>query len=409
MKYSRSPRSYHVLGLAVMLVALGVSLICANAEVSAQEEPPNLRQAALERVAERHGLAVADLQVVGGPATGHYPLQNKTVFHFKVRDTRSRQIYVVALDDAARDVDAEDLQAGENALHEAKFGKLDPKLAERLSEIADETPVTVSIWLKMPPEEDVERPRRGERRRVELSATHNEIAALERRAETQLAAGVRSVVAPVIARLERMGYAPTTIEGSPIIYAVLPTAAIRAIAGWSEIERIYLSEPAYATGSLQPAVTNVRPEVMADAVPFEHLGQGDSFNAANTFGKPTILIFGSKGEAARFTELLNDKTNARRIEEVDFKRDCVVVVVRGIRPSGGYGIQIQRIGRAPGVVKLHVKLTDPDPQRSVSAALTYPYHFIKIQRSKLSMPTGTKWGVYTLSGELIARTIYPQQ
>jgi len=391
-----------------MLVALGVSIIFGNVEVSAQE-PPNLKQAALERVAERHGLSVTDLQVVGGPATGRYPLQNKTVFHFKVRDTRSRQIYGVALDDAAREVDAENLQADENALHEVKYGKLDPKLAERLAEIADKTPVTVSIWLKMPPEEDVEQSRRGRRRRGELPATRNEIAALERRAEARLAARVRSVVAPVIARLERMGYSPTTIDGSPIIYAVLPTAAIRAVAGWNDIERIYLSEPAYAAGSLRPVATHVRPDEMSGTVPFENLGQGDSFNAANTLGKPTILIFGNKGEAARFTELLNDKTNAKRIEEVDFTRDWVVVVVRGIRPSGGYGIQIQGVSRAPGVVKLHVKLTNPDPQRSVTQALTYPYHLIKIQRSKLSMPAGTKWGVHTLSGELIAQTIYPQQ
>lgn len=408
MKCSGSPRSYRGLVHTIMSVVLGVSIITGNAEVTAQE-PPNLKQAALERVAERHGLSVIDLQVAGGPATGHYPLQNKTVFHFKVRDTRSRQIYGVALDDAAREVDVENLQADENALHEVKYGKLDPRLAERVAEVTDETPLTVSIWLKMPPGEDVEQSRRGRRRRGELRATHNEIAALERRAEARLAAGVKSVVAPVIARLESMGYAPTTLDGSPIIYAVLPTAAIKAVAVWKEIERIYLSEPASATGSLQPVTTHVRPDVMADAVPFENLGQGNSFNAANSFGKPTILIFGNKGEAARFTELLNDKTNAKRIEEVDFTRDWVVVVVLGIRPSGGYGIQIQGVSRAPDVVKLRVKLTNPDPQRSVTQALTYPYHLIKIQRRKLSIPAGTKWAVHALSGELIAQTTYPQQ
>ncbi|HEX8128397.1 MAG TPA: protease complex subunit PrcB family protein [Pyrinomonadaceae bacterium] len=391
-----------------MLVALGVSIIYGKAEVSAQE-PPDLKQAALECVAERHGLSVTDLQVAGGPAIGHYPLQNRTIFHFKVRDTRSRQIYGVALDADAREVDAENLQAAENAFHEVKYGKLDPKLAERLAEVADETHVTVSIWLKTPLDEDVEQPRRGRRRRRgELPATHNEIAALDRRADARLAAGVRSVVAPVIARLERMGYAPTTIDGSPIIHAVLPTAAIRAVAGWHDIERIYLSESIHAAGSLRPLPTHIRPDEMAGAVPFENLGQGNSFNAANTLDKPTILVFGNKGEAARFTELLNDKTNAKRIEEVDFTRNCVVVVVRGIRPSGGYGIQIQKVSRAPGVVKLRVKLTNPDPRRFVTQAITYPYHLIKIQRSKLSMPAGTKWAVHALSGELIAQTIYPQ-
>ena len=106
-------------------------------------------------------------------------------------------------------------------------------------------------------------------------------------------------MAPVVARLERMGYAATTIDGSPVIHAVLRPAAIRAVAGWNDIERIYLSEPVHAAGSLWPGATHVRPGETARAVPFESLGQGDSFNAAGAVGNPTILVFGNKGEAAR--------------------------------------------------------------------------------------------------------------
>lgn len=408
MKRSGSPRSRREWLRAITLVALGVSIICGAAQASAQE-PPDLKQAARERVAERHALSLTDLQVVAGPATAHHPLQNKTVFHFKVRDTRSRQIYGVALDADAHEVDAENLQAAENALHEARYGKLDPELAERLAEVADETPVAVSIWLKTPPEEDVEQPRRRRARRGEAPAAHDGMGAQDRRAASRLAAAVRLVVKPVVARLERMGYAATTIDGSPIIYAALPTAAIRTVAGWDDVERIYLSEPVQKAGSLRPGEVHAGPDETAGAVPFENLGQGDSFNAAGTLGRPTVLVFGNKGEAARFTELLNDKAHAKRIEGVDFTRHWVVVVVRGIRPSGGYGIQIQSVSRETGVVKLRVKLANPAPRQFVTQALTYPYHVIKIQRSKLSIPAGTKWAAHTPSGELLAQTIYPRQ
>lgn len=408
MKRSGSPRSRRQWLRAITSVAFGVSIICGAGEVSAQE-PPDLKQAALERVAERHTLSVTDLQVVGGPATAHHPLQNKTVFHFKVRDTRSRQIYGVALDADAHEVDAENLLAAESTLHEARYGKLDPELAERLAEVADETLVAVSIWLKAPPEEDVEQSRRQRARRGESPTTHDGTSALDRRASARLAAAVRTIVAPVVARLEGMGYAATTIDGSPVIHAVLPPAAIRAVAGWDDIERIYLSEPVQTAGNLRPGATHVKPNEKAGAVPFENLGQGDSFNAANTLGRPTILVFGNKVEAARFTELLNDKTNAKRIEEVDFTRHWVVAVVRGIRPSGGYGIQIQSVSLGPGVVKLRVKLTDPAPRQFVTQALTYPYHLIRIERSKLSIPAGTKWAARTQAGELLAQTIYPRQ
>lgn len=96
------------------------------------------------------------------------------------------------------------------------------------------------------------------------------------------------------------------------------------------------------------------------------------------------------------------------MEDVDFTRHWVVVVVRGIRPSAGYGIQIQSVRRGPGVVSLRVKLTSPAPRQFVTQALTYPYHFIKIQRSKLSIPAGTKWAAHTPSEELLAQTIYPR-
>lgn len=393
---------------AVTSAALGVSIICGAGQASAQE-PPDLKQAALERVAERHALALNDLQIVAGPATAHHPLQNKTVFHFKVRDTRSRRIYGVALDAGAREVGAENLQAAEDALHEARYGKLDPELAGRLSEVADETPVAVSIWLKSPGEEEVERPRRRRTRRGEVPAAHDGDGAQDRRATSRMAAASRLVVEPVVARLGRMGYAATTIEGSPVIHAALPAAAIREAAGWDDVERIYLSEPAHAAGSLRPGETHVGPGEKSGAVPFESLGQGDSFNAAGALGKPTILVFGDRREAARFTELLNDKTHARRIEDVDFTRDWVVVVVRGIRPTGGYGIQIQGVGRGPGVLNLRVKLANPAPRRFVTQALTYPYHVIRIQRSKLSIPAGTKWAAHTPSGELLAQTVYPRQ
>lgn len=96
------------------------------------------------------------------------------------------------------------------------------------------------------------------------------------------------------------------------------------------------------------------------------------------------------------------------MEDVDFTRHWVVVVVRGIRPSAGYGIQIQSVRRGPGVVSLRVKLTSPAPRQFITQALTYPYHFIKIQRSKLSIPAGTKWAAHTPSEELLAQTIYPR-
>jgi hypothetical protein len=144
----------------------------------------------------------------------------------------------------------------------------------------------------------------------------------------------------------------------------------------------------------------------ANAVPFVSLGYGDSLNGSD--GEvPTLLVVGTPAEAAQFTNLLHDQNLIKKIQGTDFKRELVIVVIRGTMASGGYGIQIQRIEGTSKGVKFMVKLRDPAPRQFTQSALTEPYHVIRVPRSSLVGTPGIALAVYTAEGKVLAQTKHP--
>ena len=144
----------------------------------------------------------------------------------------------------------------------------------------------------------------------------------------------------------------------------------------------------------------------ASSVPFVSLGYGDSLNASDGVA-PTLLVAGTPSEAAQFTKLLHDQNLIKKIQGTDFKRELVIVVIRGTMASGGYGIQIQRIEGTSKVVKFIVKLRDPGPRQFTQSALTEPFHVIRVPRSNLVGTPGMALAVYTTEGKVLAQTKHP--
>lgn len=144
----------------------------------------------------------------------------------------------------------------------------------------------------------------------------------------------------------------------------------------------------------------------ANVVPFVSLGYGDSLNGSEGEA-PAILVFGAPAEAAQFTRLLHDQNLIKKIQDTDFKRERVIVVIRGTMATGGYGIRIQRIEGASNVVKLFVKLSDPAPHQFTQSALTEPYHVIRVPRSSLAGTPDMELAAYTTEGKALARIKHP--
>jgi hypothetical protein len=64
--------------------------------------------------------------------------------------------------------------------------------------------------------------------------------------------------------------------------------------------------------------------------------------------------------------------------QVDFGRDLVIAVASGERSSGGHDIQVQRVTRAGGDLRIEVLRTSPGPKCMATAALTQPVDVVLV-------------------------------
>ncbi|HWP58049.1 MAG TPA: protease complex subunit PrcB family protein [Candidatus Acidoferrales bacterium] len=73
------------------------------------------------------------------------------------------------------------------------------------------------------------------------------------------------------------------------------------------------------------------------------------------------------------------------VPPVDFHREMILVAFAGEKPSGGYRIEILEITEDSARRELRVRFVEfaPPPGAMVSAALTQPYHIVKLKRSGL--------------------------
>ena len=68
--------------------------------------------------------------------------------------------------------------------------------------------------------------------------------------------------------------------------------------------------------------------------------------------------------------------------EVDFSSQMLVGVFSGEKPTGGYGIAIQRILESPKTVIVEYLEKSPAPDAIVTMAVTYPCHIVSLSRSE---------------------------
>ena len=73
--------------------------------------------------------------------------------------------------------------------------------------------------------------------------------------------------------------------------------------------------------------------------------------------------------------------------EVDFSRDLVIAVASGERSSGGHDIEVQRVTRSGGELRIEVLRTSPDSSCMTTAALTQPVDVVMVPAAGV-----TGWG-----------------
>jgi hypothetical protein len=236
------------------LVSLTVAgaLAASGGPASAQDAvPEELEQRAVEIVAEEQGVSPRALRLAASTPSD-YPLQGENVFDFKLADREGR-VYGVTLDRNGSRRDAGTLADAERAARLDRYGRLDPRLAERLEKAGDD-PIDVILWLEAPATAH-ERPAldRGGTTLDDLASFHDALDAARARE-------VDEVTRPVLERLASLGIDARADTHAPVVYAALPPEVLRELSSWDGIDTIY------EAGTNEPEVEVSVPTVRGDAV-----------------------------------------------------------------------------------------------------------------------------------------------
>ncbi len=73
----------------------------------------------------------------------------------------------------------------------------------------------------------------------------------------------------------------------------------------------------------------------------------------------------------------------QKLPEIDFRKQMVIVVTLGQKPTGGFALEIMSVVEAADRLQITVKSTTPRSGAMTIQALTAPFHFVAVPRSDL--------------------------
>lgn len=96
--------------------------------------------------------------------------------------------------------------------------------------------------------------------------------------------------------------------------------------------------------------------------------------------KSNEVINDSKSFERLWKDIHANRTPLPELPEVDFTEYTVIAAMMGIQSSGGYTIEILEIAEADNVVGVKIKEHEPGSDCVTTAALTSPFHIVKIHK-----------------------------
>jgi hypothetical protein len=244
--------------------------------------PSQAAQAALAYIANREGIPANVLSIVADHPT-EYPNLGRQFQVITVLDTRPQgQVYKLLVDLRSGQIeeDVSALLAAEARAHQARYGKLQPALYERLQTLHDDEPLPVAVWVAAGTGQSLAEQQAAAfatlaarypevREAIERFGKPMDVSdpALRQRVEDEyialLATQPEMRTRLLITELERRGFTITAYTGMPSFTAILPKRVILELAHRPEVSAIYLVE-AEAQPELDSAVpTSLAPVVWA--------------------------------------------------------------------------------------------------------------------------------------------------
>lgn len=231
------------------------------------------RDVALAYVSEKYAIPLQHLLVEYELETP-YPLSGRTFQYFLIANPQDPQwpTYGISVDIATHAIeeDITALEQAEREAYQAKYGKLESVLYERLQKIADDDVLSVAIWPAGKPirtEEEIlailtsEFPEAAKAvaagtKPIDVESPET-ATAIQKRYEELLNENVDVRLQPLAEWLTQEGYTFEKIEGMPSLTATLPKSAIQRLAQMDEVGLLYLIEEK-GTDQLDTAVVSDR-------------------------------------------------------------------------------------------------------------------------------------------------------
>ena len=223
---------------SVLILIAGI-VLTSLPRVTAQREhrPSEVEQKLLDVAAKRQGLNASRLQLLNS-TTVDLPLTGRRVQMAKVLNTDNGHSFPASIDEQGQEVEFSTLKAEEQRAYRARYGKLHPKLHDKIEAVSGNQKIKVAFWLN--PAEDLEAqdPRDG---RTDLS--REEVDALLARRMDQVKAATSRATEGLTRALQRAGHVVDGRgEGAPMVFTTLPAGLVRQFSERSDVEVAYLAQ-----------------------------------------------------------------------------------------------------------------------------------------------------------------------
>ncbi len=119
------------------------------------------------------------------------------------------------------------------------------------------------------------------------------------------------------------------------------------------------------------------------ALPFETVAQGDGFHTGRGYGgeEPNLLIiagFDEIDEPGLDVQLPSELANELR--QLDYDRFFAILVLQGLKSTGGFSVTVQQISRQDNHITVLVQFVEPALGTRRIAAFTSPYHLVAVSK-----------------------------
>lgn len=222
-----------VLILTVAITLTSLPRASAQKEQSLSSGDQNL----LDVAAKREGLDPSRLQLLKS-TTVEFPLTGRKVQTAKILNPAEGQSFDASIDEKGQEVEFATLKAEELSAYRAKYGKLHPKLHEKVETERGDQKIKVAFWLNPAEDLETEDPRAGQ-----TDLKDEEVDALLARRMDQVRAATSRATEGLTRALEAAGYGvDRRSEGAPMVFATLPASLVKKFSERDDVEVAYLAQ-----------------------------------------------------------------------------------------------------------------------------------------------------------------------